>query len=161
MTMRRRRAWCDSIFNISIASATGMTAIDLLADFPDVDVKTVTRILGRVAVYQQNIDGAGSGVNAVDMAIGLGAEEAFNANVLPDPQVQAEYPTLGWLWKDRLWVVRSEPGLPQAFMSTWFDVGAQRKVDKGVLYLVAFNNLIEATGVTVRFSGIIRALCLT
>ena len=46
-------------------------------------------------------------------------------------------------------------------MSTWFDVGAQRKVDKGVLYLVAFNNLIEATGVTVRFSGIIRALCLT
>ena len=60
MTMRRRRAWCDSIFNISIASATGMTAIDLLADFPDVDVKTVTRILGRVAVYQQNIDGAGA-----------------------------------------------------------------------------------------------------
>ena len=163
-TQRRRRAWCDVLINRATSSGTQDTPIDLLVDFPATDVKTVTRLIGDIAFFPDDRNAAIDGVMQIDLGIGVGSQEAFTALVVPDPNVQAEYPTIGWLYiTTRVVIFNNSSGTTERLIvpEIHFDVGANRKVDKGILYLVWNNTVADATGFTVRAVGRVRSLCLT
>ena len=163
VTPRRRRAWADAQFTITLVTATLMVPLDLLGDLPQMDVKTVTRIVGSITILPDNFTSTDDGANVIDVGIGVVSKEAFDAAVVPDPQTTTDYPTLGWLWKARLVAYRQngsgtveEFGYPRIDL----DVRSQRKVDKGVLFITAFNASLF-TGWTCIMVGNVRSLCLT
>ena len=163
-TQRRRRAWCDILINLAMTNNASIVPVDLLVDFPDVDVKTVTRIIGDLTVFPDDRNGAIDSVQQVDVGIGVGSQEAFSAGVVPDPNVQAEYPTIGWLYiTTQVLVWNNSSGTNEvAHIPTWhFDIGSNRKVDKGVLWLAAHNTGADGSGLNVRMIGRVRSLCLT
>ncbi len=162
-TPRRRRTWADRTIDLLITSGGQTIPIDLLADLPETDVKTVTRIIGRLTIVSADPDTAVTCTQRVDIGIGVASKEAFTAGIVPDPKVQADYPTQGWLWIDSPTIVRQNgSGTVEMFLIpvVTLDVGAQRKVDKGVLYMVADNTAILAGTESVRMVGRLRSLVL-
>jgi len=162
-TPRRRRIWADRVIDLLITSGGQTIPIDLLVDLPEDDVKTVTCIIGRITSVYADPDGALTTSQRIDMGIGVASREAFTAGIVPDPATQADYPTQGWLWIDSPTTLKvNASGTTEAFHVpvVTFDVGAQRKVDKGVLYFVADNTLIVGSAASIRIVGRIRALVL-
>ena len=163
MVMRRRRAWADTRFaDLSILDAATSKS-DLLAGLTPADTKTVTRVLvdltfGYVSSFAQD------GSNTIDVGIGVVSQEAFDLETLPDPNAIADYPQQGWLYvatKRCMQTFLTSTGLhliPAVFQ---VDIRAQRKVDRGVLFMVLQNNAAEGLSATVRVYGRVRALCLT
>ncbi len=163
-TQRRRRAWCDILVNQAVATADQSIPVDILIDFPDTDVKTVVRLIGSLTVFPADFNATNDASMQIDLGIGVGSREAFTALVVPDPNVQADYPTLGWLYITTKMVLMNNSSGTLEFLKVAeinFDIRANRKVDKGVLYLVWNNTAAQGTGYTVRMVGRIRALCLT
>jgi len=163
MVMRRRRAWADTKFAGTTLASSGTIKSDLLANLAAVDTKTLTRLIVDLWAYPPVTNAAAQRANAVNLGIGVSSLEAFTAETLPDPGTQADYPQQGWLY------VATKPVL-KFFVTTEHsqvvgahfqaDLRAQRKVDRGTLFMV-----IENVGVNgadnVDFWGRIRALCLT
>ena len=163
-TPRRRRAWRDIRINLSLNSGAGITPIDLLVDAPDIDVSTVTRIIGDLVAFPDDRNAAVDGVAQLDLGIGVVSQEAFTAGVVPDPNVQAEYPTLGWVYITTQVVIMNNSSGTTEFIHVpeWhFDIGSNRKVDKGILCCSMENTLADGTGYTIRVVGRMRSLCLT
>ena len=163
-TQRRRRAWSDVIVNQVVLSGNQSSPIDLLVDLPDNPVKTAVRLIGDLTAFPDDRNAATDGVMQIDLGIGVGSTEAFSAAVMPDPQVQADYPTLGWLYiSSRIIIFNNSSGTTEKMhvAEFHFDIRANWKVDRGTLYAVWHNTLADATGYTVRMAGRIRSLCLT
>ena len=163
--MARPLAWADTLLAVSITAASGMSALDLLADLAAADVKTVMRLVGHLTVTSVAEGTTASAVQGIDLAIGVAAKEAFDGAVLPDANVSSDVPARGWLWRDRMTCLRYNGS---GTVEDWhypevrFDIRSGRKVDRGVLFLTAFNsNLVGGTPFTILLSGIVRALCAT
>ena len=163
--MARPLAWADTLLGVQITSAAGMTALDLLVDLAAADVKTVMRLVGHLTVVTNSFGTTDDAVMALDVAVGVASREAFDAGVLPDANVDTDVPARGWLWRDRLMCAR---GNSSGTVEDWhipevrFDIRSARKVDRGVLFITAFNNLVSGgSGLTIRLVGIVRALCAT
>ncbi len=165
MVMRRRRAWADTRFTAQAIANAATVKSDLLVGLSSTETKTVTRILGDLhfsadalaeVEYQQ----------VVDVGIGVVSKEAFDLETLPDMDAVADYPQNGWVYIATQLCYQSLPtgGTPTAM---WrgdarfvFDIRAQRKVDRGVLFLSLLNvGVGSSTGMEV--TGRVRALCLT
>ena len=131
---------------------------------PATGVKTVIRLIGDFVAFPDDRNAAVDGIAEVDLGIGVTTVEALAAGVLPDPEDQTDYPYLGWLYVTTKCIIfnNSSGTTERLFVPEWhFDIGANRKVDKGVLFLNWFNTNADGTGYTVRVVGRIRALCLT
>ena len=162
-TQRRPRAWADRIISLGVTSGAQTIPFDLLADLPDTTVKTVTRLIGTFTLVPSDLDAAVTSAQRIDMGIGVASQEAFTAGVVPDPNVQADYPALGWLWIDSQTVIKvNASGTTEAFLypTVHFDIGAQRKVDRGIIYFVANNTLILGSAMGIQVVGRIRTLSL-
>ena len=164
MTMRRPRAWADAFINVTIADGADTAPIDLLVGVVNkLDTFTAIRIIGRLLVYPASIASAVTAAQRVAIGIGVTALEAFSAGAVPDPD-GSEYPPRGWLFAESAIMIDQQSS---GTVESWhypefkFDVGAMRKVDKGVLFCTFSNNNVVGTGNTVRVSGRIRVLCLT
>ena len=163
MTQRRPRDWADTIMNITLADGGLFTPLDLLFDLPPAATKTVARLIGSLTILNDDVSEQVNGVTRVDMGIGVASLEAFTAGVVPDPSASQDYPTRGWLWVETAVVIQNNVTASRGFWQyPWvkFDVGASRKVDKGVLYFTMNNNAAAGTSLTVRIVGRIRAVCL-
>ncbi len=164
MVMRRRRAWGDTRFAGFLLAASGTDKKDLLVGLTAADTKTVTRLI--VDLWAMVPSGNSLSLdreNVVDMGIGVASREAFDLETLPDPGTVTDYPQLGWLYVNSLPCYKSGDGLGALnIVHAHFkvDLRAQRKVDRGVLFM-----LIENIGVVgadaVALYGRVRALCLT
>ena len=164
-TPRRRRTWVDFIFNLSLADGAALQSQDILFDVAGkYDVKTVTRLIGKMVIYPDDLDAAVAGAMRVTAGIGVVAEEAHLGNTVPNPSVTTEFPALGWLYRQTDSIIKQNAS---GTMESWlyptiqFDLGANRKVDRGVLFFTADATASDGTGFTVRLSGMIRALILT
>ena len=162
--MARRRAWSDRMFTLSAVSGGDFLTQDLLASLIDQDVKTVSRVVGRILVYVDSTVAAPNGEQRVSLGIGVTSQEAFDAGVVPDPDTELDYPQMGWLWRTQGTLLAHETGgvvERYHFPEFIFDIRAQRKVDKGVLFLAGGNNDIGGNAMSATMSGIVRSLCLT
>jgi len=161
MVMRRRRAWSDTLVSATLA-ASATLKFDLLATLTPSDTKTVTRVVLDITATPPVTNSLADRVNVVHVGIGVVSLEAFNLETLPDMNAVADYPQQGWLYVATQRVFKqAEAGiltiLPAHFS---VDLRAQRKVDRGVLFMSLLN--IGNNGVdNVDWFGRVRALCLT
>ena len=162
-TARRRRSWADVLINQTAAGAAQSVPVDLRTDAPATDFSTVVRLIGDLSVSPSDLNATSEGIQQIDLAIGVTSLEAFTAQVVPDPNVQADYPPLGWLYISTRTVIfnNSSGTTEKLFIPEFhFDVGANRKIDKGVLFMVWNNTNAAGGGFTVRMVGRVRSLAL-
>ena len=163
-SQRRRRAWADQRFASQVIASGSQVVFDLLANAPTIDTMTVARIIGYLQV-EQDPSGDNEGSQSIDVGIGVSSVEAFTIGptALPDPFSETEYPPRGWLYvasKQASLRLVSGGGTPTPAIFE-FDLGAMRKIDKGVLFLYVRNTASLGTAFTVHLSGRVRSMCLT
>ena len=146
-----------------VATADNSVPIDLGIQQVDKDVKTAVRIIGDLSAFPDDRNAAVDGVMQVEGGIGVASEEAFTAQVVPNPNSQSEYPALGWLYvSSQILIFNNSSGTVESYLfPVWhFDIRANRKVDRGRLYYVWDNTVADATGFSTRLVGRIRTLFL-
>ena len=159
----RRRSWADVRYAGDAVAADGFLKTDLLAELPDMDTKTVVRIILDVwAVYSEAEETQNQ--NAVDFAIGVTSQEAFIAETLPDPNAVGDYPQSGWLYAACKPISLSLTAANQLWVQYAHfekDLRAMRKVDRGVLFGYWDNIGIGGSVQAIRLYGRVRSLVLT
>ena len=164
MASTRRRSWADTrLVSITLVSGTPQS-FDLLVDAPVSDTLTVTRIIGDVWVmYDPSVTVVDS-LSELNLGIGVSSREAFDIGgaSLPRPFNTTEYPPRGWLYVNTQPVVQSAEatGVLNHMAHFKFDVGAMRKIDKGVLFMT-LEQFTLITGGAMQVLGRLRTLCLT
>jgi len=158
VTPRRRRAWADTRLANFLAAGGVQNKFDLLVDLAPTETKTVTRILVDLLFAYQGVDT--HRVASIDLGIGVVSREAFDLGTFPDANTASDYPQNGWLYvaTKRVQFVPSAWMDPAVFTA---DLGAQRKVDRGVLFMTFTQQLVIGTVEDIRVYGRVRALCLT
>ena len=82
---------------------------------------------------------------------------------MPQPSIENEYPARGWLYvaTRSVWQYKAGSNDQQRGQAVFeFDVGALRKIDKGVLFMTIENTDILGAG-PFDVTGRVRALVLT
>ena len=86
------------------------------------------------------------------------------AGGLPVVSASASRPPRGWLYRTQLTCIKvHSTGTTYEIMipdTVEFDIGAMRKVDNGILFMVMEANEITNTAATVTLSGLIRTMYL-
>ena len=168
MASNRRRTWAD--FLISDTLADGVVNLDnLLVNAPTVDTLTVVRLVGDFVCTLSSTSEIET-LQTVDVGIGVINSEAMDLGTgvgVPNPTVEDSYPPRGWLYVARLPVLQALPtgATPTAMWRETahfqFDLGAMRKIDKGVLFMWREANVIQGSAMSLNCIGRVRALCLT
>jgi len=164
---RRRRSWADSRFANLVSSGGELTLTDLLEDLPG-ETRTVTRLIVDLTCGLSPSD-ENEGMQVIDCGIGVVSREAFDLGItaIPDPFTDTDFPTLGWLYVATRPITQALP-TGGTVVTMWreaavfqADLRAQRKVDRGVLFLRLSNTALLGTALSIRVTGRVRALCLT
>ncbi len=158
-----RTIWIDTLLSDDIA-ASGQLVKSLMSGVSSVqtrfDSMTLLRtIVGLDLAYTVHDAGEGSGV--LDIGIGVTTQEAFNASVVPDPNVETDFPTRGWIYRSRYRVfgfAADQPAVYSARVDK--DIRSRRKLDNGECYIVANWSIIEGASATVKVLGLLRQLWL-
>jgi len=162
---RRRLAWSDTVFDSTTLVPGTQQKFNLLVNAPTTDTLTVERIILDLTAYAGPTNEV-EGAVAVDVSIGVSAQEAFENSDLPDSEISDEYPIRGWLYVATKPVYQALPtgATPTAMwrQDAHFqaDLRAKRKIDKGVLYLRLMTVIVSNT-LTVFRTGRVRVLCAT
>jgi len=85
--------------------------------------------------------------------------------VLPSALTDAEVPSLGWMWRSRMYSVKEHDTAAAGEIlipdKIHFDVRASRKVDRGILFLEVVTTTVSGSSESMLLRGLVRALCLT
>jgi len=161
--MPGRRLWLDSNQNLT-ASSGGASQQTLMAGIAvsqtRFDQMTLLRtIIGIDVGY--SVHDAGEGSQLVSIGIGVTTAEAFAASVLPDPEVEADFPVRGWIWRARYRVFGFAADQPAVFTRRVdLDLRSQRKLENGVAFINIQNTAVEGVSSTVLMTGLVRQLWL-
>ena len=120
---------------------------------------TLTRTIIHMAMYP-SVKSAVEGMQRVWFGIGICSEDAFNVGAVPNPSVSGESPPRGWVIRDFVIVEDAPTQVEQTVKNVHLDLGPQRKLDDGVLYMVLENNSVQGTTFSVDVQSLIRLLCL-
>jgi len=153
----RQVDWQDTQISLEIATgAQGSTRVD--GSVTDVVARrlTVIRTIIALDVFSTSVAGAW-GVQECAIGIGVISREAFAAGVLPDPVEATDKPTRGWLWRTHQCVSQNGIGTP-ILVRIEGDFRGARKLDAGVLLLIANNTTLDGTTFTYRLRGLVRCL---
>ncbi len=164
---KRPLAWVDDIIGHQQTGSSSLLNL-LLAATVNLDTITVTRIIATLTLTPEDPISTTSGTNRVDIGIGVCTAAAFAAGAgsVPDPRVAADAPARGWLYRGSM-TAAHQNGAGTEAASGWvyptltFDVGAMRKVDRGILFMVIALTAIQGSEVTWDMSGLVRSLCMT
>ena len=163
--VRRPTVWVDTILNDTID--TGIFKDDLTAALPATEQQTVTRIVGDIHIGPSSITANITFEQVIDIGIGVASQPAFDAASgvgLPDPRVVAESPARDWLWVTRVLVHKERPAgttLQLHLVDIHLDLRAARKIDKGVLFLIAVKTVVSGAASDLLLQGRLRALVQT
>ncbi len=107
---------------------------------------------------QPNAVSVVNGVQALDVGIGVLEQDAFAADITPDPNVAADQTVRGWVWRDRIAVV--DNASPEAVRANEvrMDLRGQRRIGDGELALMTVNSPISGTTFSILVVGLIRCL---
>ena len=161
--MARPRAWGDVLLQSTISSG-GALLTDLLANLSPSDTVTVIRLVGDLQFTPSAVSSVVDGTQVIDVGIGVASEEAFLATIVPDANAAGEQPARGWLYVARRVLYQAVDAGPLdrfIYPQFRFDIGSQRKVDRGRLYMTIHNSSDLGASQSVRVTGRVRALCLT
>ena len=155
--------WIDTLVLEDVTNVSSNTT-NLMASMTTIDTRlaglTLLRtIIGVDIAYLVHDSGEGSQI--VDIGLGISTQEAFAADVLPDPNTATEHPTLGWVFRARGRVFGFAADQPVVYV--WRvdrDIRAKRILANGVSYAIWKNNNSEGATGTIRVTGLIRQLWL-
>ena len=159
----RPTIWGDHLFKDVIASGGQMTVRDLRPSITDTDRFTIIRILVNLCVLASSTPTNQEGAQRIDFGIGVTSAEAFNAGVLPEADIEGEFPRLGWLVRESMVYMRAKTSTDEGVQHvpvSKLDLRASRKIDRGIPFMVATNTDIETAAISVRLCGLVRVLFL-
>ena len=153
---RRETAWNDTTVNDSLVSE-GSQFLRRTSDFTTEDGSTLVRTLICLSIQPVTPAGQTFNLQLVSIGIGVTSQEAFNAGVVPDPDVDVEQPVLGWVYKCK-WNVLENAGADSPPLLVEKNIKAARKLARGTCYIVGNNKAGAGTPFTIRVFGLIRQL---
>ena len=166
--MARPLAWADT--SVAFEATAGLALVDLLAAAAPIpsDTITVARLIIDLSVYPVDLDQNVVYVQRVVAGVGVASDRAFavaGGLGLPDPRVSNNAPPRGWLWKGS-WVIAFSNSATfgvevSRFPEVSLDLRANRKLDKGTLFMVTGKTAISGAETDVDVIGNIRVLCMT
>ena len=157
--MARPGFWIDSIINATLVAGTQID-VDMMgvASFSESrrGWTLVRTIIGLDVAYAVHDSGEGS--HLVSMGIGIAGTEALSAvGGTAEPDVAAEHPVRGWLYRAQYRIfgfAADDPTVYSARIDR--DIRAKRKLDNGLCIFSANSALHEGAASTVKVTGIIR-----
>ena len=157
--MARRAAWADRLMDDSLTNGAQLI-FDLMPSL-DIDERTnitVVRQIIDLTLTPEPTSGV-VGTMRADFGIGLVSVDAQVAGAVPEPSVQTDRPSQGWLWRWRGVVLDDTTQVP-INTRVMADLRAKRRVSSGVLVMIADGTAISGTAFVVNVTGIIRTLFL-
>ena len=82
------------------------------------------------------------------------------AQVVPDPNVGAERPARGWVWRTQVIVAGAASMVFHVPWTIRADLRSMRKVDDGELVLIINNEALDGTAFAVFVRGVVRCAFL-
>ncbi len=149
--------WLDTRLGMTVTSG-GQQNQSLMGAVTNIEARRYTciRMFVRIECHSNSVAGA-YGVQQLDIGIGITSVEAFNAGVLPDPNVDNDKPAKGWMYRTKLLVGQNGVGVNPIY-SVMADVRAARKIERGELFIVVNSGSTVGTTFTMTVSGLIRCL---
>ena len=165
--MARRRSWADFFLQLTLADGVPQCK-DLLTQAPDLDTITVARLIAGLTVSPESFTAQVDGRMIIDIGVGVASQEAFavaGCLGLPIVSAGADSPPRGWLYRGQISCEKvHSTGTTYEIMKRGqvnFDIGAMRKVDKGVLFFIAEANVLGGSAYNVVLTGLVRSMILT
>ena len=159
----RHMFWVDSMLDLQIAN----NAIDIEGLLPGLTTNesrmgmTLMRTILCLDIAPLVHD-AGEGTQNVSIGVGIASQEAFVAEVLPDPSSSLDFPVGGWIWRCRYRIYSFAADQPAVFnRHVDLDLRNKRKLNNGELYLTTENAPEQGTTFTIVVAGSIRCLFLS
>ena len=157
--------WVDTLVDNDLAS-TGSHVQDLTSTLTLSDLRisqvTIMRTIVRLDIAY-TVHDSGEGSQLIDIGIGVAGRDAFDAGVasLPNPDVETDFPTKGWLWRSRYRVFGFAADQPAVSVrAVDMDLRSRRKMDNGRAFVIIKNSPMEGVATTVTVVGLIRQLYL-
>jgi len=157
------RLWEDTGVAMSLSVGSTASKLSLVSSIVDTryNQMTLLRTIIGLDVARFTHD-SGEGSEQVSLGIGIASPEAFNtALALSDPEVDADFPTRGWIWRGRYRIYGFAADQPAVFNARVdLDLRSMRKLENGIMYFAAQSSTVEGTSSLSRVSGLIRQLWL-
>ena len=157
---KRQTTWFDTNIGLDIAQGTGgLVRLTPIAD--DLEGFTAIWIVGRTTLLP-SVPQSTLAETSVAIGFAVCSEEAFVSGLVgtPNPEQSQDFPERGWMYRARYVVIDNGFGVPTNIIVMDNNIRAQRKIDKGVLYLTIHNQTIRGSNFNVRLHGTLRLLCL-
>ena len=159
------RMWIDTSAALLLA-AGGSLHKSLMTDFTRQQTRLQQMTLLRTVIgidIGRLVHDSGEGSEMTSLGIGVASQEAFTAGVtsLPDPNIDADFPTRGWIWRARYRTYGFAADQPAVFnVRVDLDLRSQRKLENGEAFFIGHNELVNGTTSVVQVTGLIRQLWL-
>jgi len=162
--MPRQTRWVDTYTNFQLAMAGGVQVSQtLMANQTLIQTRgwTLTRIIGHFQAVSHD-EAGGPGIYSFDCGILVASQEAVTAAVFADPETESDFPSSGWIWRDRIVVSQNVVNIPggEAIPPTRFDIRAQRKLGNGTVQLVIDPNALRGAAGSMDLVVMVRCLFL-
>ena len=155
--------WIDTLVNETIAVASE-AVVSLITGIGSAqsrgDQMTLLRTILGIDIAAAVHD-SGEGSSIVTYGIGVTSQEAFAAGIVPDPEVQTDFPTRGWVIREQYRVFSFEAGVADVHVRRIEkDIRARRKLENGESYIVIENTGLDGAPQPIIFLGLVRQLWL-
>jgi len=157
------RVWIDT--DVELAIATGLqNSKSLMTNIGSAQSRLEQMTLLRTIVgldIAYTVHDSGEGSQRASIGLGITSQEAFAAGSLPDPEVDSDFPTRGWIWRARYRIWGFAADQPAVFTRRVdLDLRSQRKLDNGESFVIIQNAALEGVATALTVTGLIRQLWL-
>ncbi len=159
------RLWIDAVINDTVSTGTPILR-SLMEGVTTAQTRLNQMTLLRTIIgldLARTVHDSGEGSEAVSIGIGVASQDAFNAGTgsVPNPGVSADFPTRGWVWRQRYRIWGFAADQPAIFTRRLdLDIRSQRKLENGESFLHATLINVEGANSTINMTGTIRQLWL-
>ena len=146
--MPRRTLWIDTLVNSPLTVAS-ILLLSLNTNLSVTDARLAGMTLFRTIIVLNlayAVHDSGEGSQGIDLGIGIAQQDAFSAGAaaMPNPGTLGDQSTRGWVYRTRQRVYGFAADQPAVdFVRIDKDIRSQRKLDNGILYLIASQFLQE------------------
>jgi len=156
--------WVDRLLDEQVASGTVNQTNNLFQTIPISESRVGMTIMRTILCLDvaHLIPDSGEGIQNVAMGIGITGADAFASNVVADPEIDADFPMGGWVFRCRVRTYGFAADSPSVYNRVIErDLRGKRKVNNGEVFWVTSNLPEQGTPSTIVVHGIVRMLILS
>ena len=158
------RLWTDTTISLGISTGS-LSFVDLTSTFLQNETRLAQLTLVRTIIgidVAYSVHDAGEGSQQATMGIcAVSRPSEAVSGAIPNPQTDAEYPIMPWVWRVRYRVYGFAADQPAVFNRRIdLDIWAKRIVKNSEIIFIAHNAPEEGVVTAVLVSGLVRCLYL-